>query len=270
MAGIAFALILFLALAGYGWNLQAARSLRRQGVRLHSLAGYHAGYAFLMVAIPCTAFLLVWLALEGPVIDTLVTAAFPPELQQADLGARSLALAEIKSIAGGRVFGEPEAWKIEAAERLVSLRQTADRAMVALVALIGAGALIFARRRVSAMFRARVGVERMVSGLMVAASLVAIFTTIGIIASLVVESLRFFHKVPITEFLFGLNWEPQIPLREDQIAAAGAFGWVPVLWGTLMITVIALVVAVPVGLMSAIYLNEFASARFRAEANSLR
>ena len=72
--------------------------------------------------------------------------------------------------------------------------------------------------------------------------------------------------MPITEFLFGLNWEPQIPIRADQVAGAGAFGWLPVLLGTLVITVIALIVAIPVGIYSAIYLNEFASSRVRAVA----
>ncbi len=71
---------------------------------------------------------------------------------------------------------------------------------------------------------------------------------------------------PVTEFLFGLNWEPQIPIREGQVAAEGAFGWIPVLVGTLVITAIALFVAIPVGILSAIYLNEFASKRVRGVA----
>jgi phosphate transport system permease protein len=98
---------------------------------------------------------------------------------------------------------------------------------------------------------------------MVFCSLVAILTTIGIIASLLFEAWRFFEQVPLTEFLFGLNWEPQIRLREDQIAGAGAFGAVPVFVGTLLIATIAMLVATPIGLFTAVYLVEYANDRIR-------
>jgi phosphate transport system permease protein len=130
-------------------------------------------------------------------------------------------------------------------------------------------AIFLARRTVAADFRARQRVERIILGLLVFCSVVAIFTTAGIFFSLLFETLRFFQMVPVTEFLFGTNWEPQIPIREDQIAAEGAFGWLPVLLGTVVIMVVALVVAVPIGLFSAIYLNEFASKRMRAVAKPL-
>ena len=129
--------------------------------------------------------------------------------------------------------------------------------------------LLLARRRVAAAFRARQGVERIMLGLMIVCSLVAILTTVGIVASLVFESWRFFSMVPLAEFLFGLNWEPQIPIRADQIAGAGAFGWLPVFLGTLVITVIAMVVAVPIGLFAAIYLNEFATPALRTVVKPL-
>jgi phosphate transport system permease protein len=137
-----------------------------------------------------------------------------------------------------------------------------------LAALIALG-LFVARRRVAAEFRARQAVEKIIHGLMVGCSMIAIVTTIGIVLSLVFESYQFFRLVPITEFLFGTNWEPQIPMRPDQIAGAGAFGWLPVILGTIVITTIALLIAVPIGLFAAIYLNEFASRRFRAFAKPL-
>jgi phosphate transport system permease protein len=80
------------------------------------------------------------------------------------------------------------------------------------------------------------------------------------------ESIRFFQKVPITEFLFGLQWSPQMAIRADQVGASGAFGAIPLLAGTLMVAAIAMFVAVPVGLLSAIYLSEYASRKFRAVA----
>jgi phosphate transport system permease protein len=131
------------------------------------------------------------------------------------------------------------------------------------VGLLSAALVVFARSRVSAEFRARHGVERIILGLMVFCSTIAIFTTVGIVLSLIFESIKFFRMVPLHEFLFGLRWEPQIAIRSDQVAGQGAFGVIPVILGSVVIMMIALVVAVPIGLLSAIYLNEFASPRAR-------
>src|SRR3546814_19642799 len=101
---------------------------------------------------------------------------------------------------------------------------------------------------------------------MVACSVIAVLTTIGILLSLLFESMRFFAKVPWYEFLFGLNWEPQIAIRSDQVAGHGSFGAVPVFLGTVVIAVIAMLVATPIGLLSALYLTAYATPRFRAFA----
>jgi phosphate transport system permease protein len=106
-------------------------------------------------------------------------------------------------------------------------------------------------------------VERIVLGLLITCSCIAILTTIGIVLSVLYESIRFFKQVPVTSFLFGLEWSPQMAIRADQVGSSGAFGALPVFWGTLMISAIAMMVAVPVGLMSAIYLSEYANRRFR-------
>ena len=99
---------------------------------------------------------------------------------------------------------------------------------------------------------------------LIAASSVAILTTVGIVLSLIFESIQFFRQIPFTDFVFGLHWSPQTAIREDQVGASGAFGAIPLLAGTLLISAIALCVSGPVGLMAAIYLGEYASRRFRA------
>jgi phosphate transport system permease protein len=265
MTALPFLLLILAVLAGYAVNRRAARLIRDRGDRLHSMTSYHGMFAALLVLVPVLTFVLLWLVLQGPVIDRMVMGGLPEgALDGLGTGAIQLVLAEIKSIASGQVFGTPEEWKIAAAQRLVSLHTTADWLLVAMVVVFSLALLAVARSRVAAGFRARQGVERIVAGLMIFCSTVAIFTTIGIIVSLSYETLRFLDRVPLTEFLFGLNWEPQIPLREDQVAAEGAFGWLPVILGTIVITVVALVVAVPVGLFSAIYLNEFAPRRLRS------
>ena len=265
MTLVPFLLLTLAALAAYALNRQAAKALRSRGRRLHSLAGYHGLYALLMVLIPVLTFTLIWLVLQGPVIDRMVLAGLPDgALDSLGDGGGQLVLSEIKSLAKGQVFGTPEEWKLTAARHLVALHQRADWLLVGLVAALSLALLGFARARVRPDFRARQRAEAIISGLMIFCSVVAIFTTIGIVLSLSIETLHFFQKVPLTEFLFGLNWEPQIPIRADQVAAAGAFGWIPVLVGTLVIMAVALLVAVPVGLLSAIYLNEFAPEKLRA------
>ena len=111
--------------------------------------------------------------------------------------------------------------------------------------------------------------ERILLGFLAASSLVAILTTIGIALSLLFETLRFLDAVPLFDFLFGLNWSPQIAIREDQVGSSGAFGVVPLLVGTGLIAAVAMTVAGPLGLFSAIYLAEYASPRARSFAKPI-
>ena len=111
--------------------------------------------------------------------------------------------------------------------------------------------------------------ERILLGLLAASSLVAILTTIGIALSLLFETLRFLDAVPLFDFLFGLNWSPQIAIREDQVGSSGAFGVVPLLVGTGLIAAVAMTVAGPLGLFSAIFLAEYASPRARSFAKPI-
>jgi phosphate transport system permease protein len=112
-------------------------------------------------------------------------------------------------------------------------------------------------------------VERLVLVMMMAAASVAVLTTVGIVLSVLFESIRFFRLVPVTEFLFGTSWSPQMALRADQVGSSGAFGAIPIFVGTALISAIAMVVAVPIGLLSAIYLSEYARPSFRSTAKPL-
>ena len=123
--------------------------------------------------------------------------------------------------------------------------------------------LVYVKNKIQAEFTARVYVEKFIKTILFMCSVVAIFTTLGIVLSLLLESLRFFQSVSIFDFLFGTHWSPQIAIREDQVGSSGAFGSVPVLAGTLLITLIAMTVSVPVGLFSAIYLSDYAPRKVR-------
>ncbi|MGR4001125.1 MAG: phosphate ABC transporter permease subunit PstC [Alphaproteobacteria bacterium] len=183
-----------------------------------------------------------------------------------------LLFAQVEQLArtGGELAGIDESTPLhQAATRLRDFDASAPllaRTVATLTTLAG-GALAFALMRLA--YHPRRLAERVVAILLQLAAAAALAVTLGIVFSLVFETLRFFRAVPITEFLFGLRWEPQIPLREDQIAGAGAFGVVPVLLGTLLISLIAILVAAPLGLLSAIWLSEYAPPRARAIAKPI-
>ena len=105
--------------------------------------------------------------------------------------------------------------------------------------------------------------EHTVKLAMVLSALVAVAVTIGIVLSLMFEALEFFKRIPLSEFLFSIEWSPQTALRSDQVAAEGKFGVIPLFTGTLLISAIAMCVATPLGLASAVFLAEYASKRTR-------
>ena len=261
-------LLCILGLAAFGYlaaRLRARRLAAAGGVRLHSLPGYHGAFVALWVGIPSLVLVLIWVVLQGPVIDRLILDSMPDALT-ADVGGgrQQLLVSEVKSVAAGRIFTEPSAAVLAAADRYNQWQGLARWAMFASALTVALLALVWARARLAPAFRARHGVERILNGVMIVCSLIAILTTLGIVLSLLFEALRFFDRVPWYEFFFGLNWEPQMPIREDQVAGLGAFGAVPVFTGTLLVAALAMAVAVPVGLLSAVYMAEYATARFRA------
>src|SRR6185369_5045828 len=123
--------------------------------------------------------------------------------------------------------------------------------------------VIFVRSRITAELRARNTVERVIERLLIGCSTIAVFTTIGIVASVAFEAFRFFAIISPFDFLFGTSWSPQMAIRADQVGSSGTFGAVPLFAGTALISFIAMVIAVPIGLYSAIYLAEYAQPKFR-------
>jgi len=270
---IGYLLLGLVALSALSYVLGRGRAIAAVQGRepeLHSRPTYHGAFVAAWVGIPSLLLVLIWLTLQGPVIDTLLLWSLPSGTTDGlDEGQVDLLLSEIRSVAAGNAFGEPSLVVQAAAERYQVWQTIARYGMVAAafsVALLG---LFFASRRITPQFRARHGAERILTGLMIACSLIAILTTLGIVLSLLFEALRFFERVSPLEFFFGLNWEPQIPIREGQVTGGGSFGAVPVFAGTLLVSAIAMLVAIPIGLYSAIYLTEYAHARVRAVVKPL-
>ncbi len=151
----------------------------------------------------------------------------------------------------------------------MSTRSYSNYLIFATGAVFGLLGVAFGLRSLSMNFRARNHVERFVKVILFASATVAVLTTIGIVFSVLFETVHFFQKISPIDFLFGLQWSPQTAIRADQVGSSGAFGIVPLVVGTLLITVIAMVVAGPIGLFAAIYMAEYATPRFRAFAKPL-
>lgn len=259
LAILVFSIVAFLVGRSAGHRFAAT-----SGVSTHSLPGYHGAFVAVWVGFPALVLLLLWLMAQGPIIDNLLLSTLPQNIVgSATTAEKSLLLSEIKNVAAGRIFSEPSPEVAAAAETLLRWQQIASWLMVVVVIAAMLLTMFFAYSRLAPRFCARNGVERFTSGVIIACSVAAILTTIGIIASLLYESFEFFRLVPLHEFLFGLRWEPQIAIREDQVAGNGAFGAVPVFLGTIVIATIAMLVATPIGIYTAIYLTEYASDRVR-------
>ncbi len=266
MVGFIFLAIIALAFAAYLSGQRRGHKFQTfSDVQAHSRPAYHGAYVALWVGIPAFFFVLFFLLFKNTIIDSILRSNLSAEMI-AGLDAQKILLliSEVKQIANGQVFGEPSEALLRTAETYKSLRSSANWAMVVVALTIALAGGAFALSRLRPRFRARHGVERILRWVMILCCLVAILTTAGIVFSLLFEASRFFKSVSPLEFFFGLNWEPQIAIREDQVASNGAFGAVPVFAGTILIAIIAMLVAIPIGLFSAIYLTEYASPKFRA------
>ncbi|NDC39693.1 MAG: phosphate ABC transporter permease subunit PstC, partial [Proteobacteria bacterium] len=135
-----------------------------------------------------------------------------------------------------------------AATQYVRLQAYSRMALTALAFAVAVLGLFVTRSRITPELRARNSVERVFEGLLFLCSLVAVLTTLGIVLSVVFEATRFFNIVPASDFLFGTRWSPQMAIRADQVGSSGAFGAIPLFAGTLLISFIAMIVAVPIGL----------------------
>jgi phosphate ABC transporter, permease protein PstC len=263
--------VLLLLLTSVGYRLGRGKALAAAGGNpriLHSLPRYHGYYVALWCGLPALALLVAWITLEPTVVHHLVVASLPAEMLAQGGDRIALLYNEVRNVARyGMVPSGPEIQ--QAAEHYKSLRSTLFAAVTVVTLSLAVAGLVVARRRVRSDMRARNKVEKAVGIALVACSTAAIFTTIGIVLSLIFESARFFQFVSPLEFLFGLSWSPQMAIRADQVGSSGAFGAVPLFAGTALISLIAMVVAVPLGLLSAIYMAEYANPKFRAVAKPL-
>jgi phosphate transport system permease protein len=231
---------------------------------LHSLPKHYGYMAAAWAALPALLILALWLGFESSVLHKLVVAQLPQTVQAMPPAELGLYYNQIQSFASGSVDAtQLDQDQVQAAAHYRELLVAFSRLKAAMVFLVAISGALLAVRRVTPVLRARNNVENIIEWILFGCSFLAVLTTLGIVLSVLFEAIRFFQIIPIADFLFGLHWSPQMAIRADQVAASGSFGFVPLLVGTLLISTVALLIAVPVGLMSAIYLSEYASRGFR-------
>ena len=263
----AILLLLALGLGLAGWLAARARAWQFRHAeperRLDSLPSYHGWYVALWILVPVGLFALAWNAIAPHLVLSSVladpaAADLPPFGMQ-----RQTMLAEARAVAAGSAPGvfNPDARALVEPFRAAMARYNLIGAAAVLVIAFLGGSWAFLRLKPD--FAARTRVERAVMAGLLLASLVAILTTLGILVSLLFETVRFFGMVSPFDFLFGTRWGPD-PMSSAANPDPSRYGALPLFWGTIYIgAVIAMIVAIPLGLMSAIYLTQYAGAKWR-------
>ncbi|MBS3979839.1 MAG: phosphate ABC transporter permease subunit PstC [Rhodobacteraceae bacterium] len=284
------AAIAVLAIAAFFLARQRALASTQGNPRLlHSLPGYYGWYGAISVLAPALAALILWLIVQPMVLEARISATLPADLV-ADATTAELTMADVRRVAGGLdtaiasgAISETDAQALvtgatdirallaqsgvalaaEVSPEVLTAAQdyrtqahwgAAGRtALILVLAVLG---LFWGVTRAQPEFRARNQVERVILALLIAASSIAVLTTVGIVWSMVSETFDFFSKYPYQDFFFSLTWSPNFRGGSD-------LGIIPLIWGTLYITLISMLVAVPIGLFAAIYLAEYASRRVR-------
>ncbi len=264
---IVAALLLILLSLSYsvGWSKARAfaGATTAPGARPHSRPQYHGARLAIWTLVPALAVLLLWFVFGDAITRSYILGLLPADIAAQTGPALDTAIQRIRALASGYgVAGELQPYEAAAGEALARFNLIVLLLVILAACGVGLAGLSYARSRMSPRLRARNEVETAIRLLLLACSGVAILTTVGIVVSLLSEAIRFFTFVNPLDFFFGTVWNPGFSTTSNQ--ATGDYGLLPLLWGTVMISIIAMMVALPVGLMTAIYLNQYAPGRVRA------
>ena len=234
--------------------------------RFHSQYHYYGLFAALLSAIPAYCLLSIIVIGDGFIFRSMALDFVPKEIASTEDFNKTIFIAQIKNVVEGVNFGDSPTWIKNAANAWISWEAKSQQLSTIIVLTLNLLCGYAGLRKINPSFRSRNAVERIVMIFLATSSVVAILTTIGIIFSVLFESMRFFALIPISDFLFGTTWNPQFEgaERAGSEGASAAYGSVPLFAGTLLISCVALIIAVPIGLLSAIYLSEYASSRTRS------
>ncbi|GAA5014676.1 phosphate ABC transporter permease subunit PstC [Acinetobacter puyangensis] len=259
-------ILLAIIAVAYQIGLTRSKSIAGKGNNsaiLHSRPGYYGSLVALWCGIPAAILLVVWNIAEPSILKHIALSQLPAQVVSG-LSASEIdvLVRRVQSIASGfGVSDTAQAYEVAAAQKLKNYQMIALIAKFSIIISVSLFGLAYARQRISGQFRARNQVEKIISIALALCSGIAILTTVGIVMSMLSEALHFFDFVSPADFFLGTEWNPGFSTTGS---AEGSYGLLPLLWGTIMVSIIALLVAVPVGLMTAIYLAEYAKPSFRA------
>lgn len=260
--------LLVLLSVGYQVGLRRGRVVATAANRnMHSRPNYHGLMVALWAIIPAAVVLLLWAVFSNDFAIGHAQSFLPAEVTSDPNVLRDTMLRVQQIASGFGVVGDTQPYEVAAGEALRTFRTTGFWMVIVLAAVLGLVGLLLMARRIAPRLRARNEFEGAVRVLLIACSGIAILTTIGIVASLLSEALRFFTFVNPLDFFFGTVWNPGFSTTGTD--ANGQYGLLPLLWGTIMVSAIAMLVAIPVGLLSAIYMAEYADRRVRAVAKPI-
>ena len=257
-----FLIIAFSLFSYFFSSSRAYKKIKEATSKPSALPKHYGQKSLLWTLFPAFLLLIVFTIVAPVFLDDLYLkkiSLIDPSLSNAEI---RLNLAKLKNVAGGAISSN-DTIILDLADQYKNSLSNVSLLRTLSVLLLSAILGIIISSNLSIKKNARIQVERFLKSLFFISSVIAILTTIAIIASLLFESIRFFSLYPFFDFLFGLHWAPNIAIRSDQVAAQGSFGMIPVLLGTIVVAFIAMLVALPVGLFSAIYLAEFSSKKVR-------
>ncbi|MGD9786290.1 MAG: phosphate ABC transporter permease subunit PstC [Hyphomicrobiaceae bacterium] len=301
---IILGIVLLGAIAFFVGLVRARSTQQSSTVAMHSRIGYYAWYLAILAALPALLFTIIWSFAEPAVLSRIVGGQLPENVRAASAAQRSLAMGQIETVAEGIlkldagalktlekarlgfssmsdaqkvlrdnsvVLGSvPEAYILNAGIDLYRHRNLSRMLLAGGAALIALAGFAYGWTRIRPRLRARNVVEQVVLGLLIGASTVAILTTVGIVFSVLFETIHFFQKVSPSNFFLGTVWDPRFSSVGRSLSGdEGQFGLLPLLWGTLFISFVALLVAVPIGLFAAIYMAEYATKQVRDVAKPM-
>jgi phosphate transport system permease protein len=289
-------IVALIGLVGYVLGSSQARKLAQNAPNMHSRPGYYGTYVAVWAVLPAALVLAIWSIASPIYVNSTIRDGFPAEVQEQPVAAQSLTFGTINTLARGMaaltpaeveqveanpqelravlaqkripLASDPEPFMVIAAADLNAMTAASQLGMTITVILVSLVGLGYAYRMIAPRFRARNKVEQVILGGLITASCIAILTTVGIVASMLTETIQFFQMVPAWEFFFGTVWDPRFAAA-GATGSAGQFGLIPLLAGTLYIGFVAMLVAVPVGIFSAIYMAEYASPKTRSVAKPL-
>ncbi len=259
--------VILLILAGFAYQIGLRSSLKAASrvpdVAMHSRPAYHGWLAILRAALPALAVYLIWHFFGSSIINPMVLESLPAaQVPEGTLEREALMQRLFNLATGFGVVGEAQPWEVSGSNYMAQLYGYGRTITFALMATVAALGLFVSWRNTTPQTRARNKVERFVTTALLMCSAVAILTTLGIVLSMLGEAIKFFSFINPADFFFGTTWNPRFATTDTETQSG--FGLLPLLAGTMMIALIAMLVATPLGLMTAIFTSEYASDRVRA------